>query len=95
MIDEKKLAQLWKEWSGDEPWDLANCVLLMDTVRSLWKVVRAAGPLAEAFIRMRNDHDEKLGKSYEEACKNWDSIRQEPLEFGPLLDALAALKEKA
>lgn len=36
MIDENKLVELRKEWSDDKPWDLANCVELMDTVESLF-----------------------------------------------------------
>jgi hypothetical protein len=42
------------------------------------------------FKRMQKDHDEKLGKSFKEACENWGSISQEPLDMAPLLKALAA-----
>lgn len=41
------------------------------------------------FEGLRADHDEKLGKSFKEACENWDQLSQEPLDMKPLRAALA------
>lgn len=89
MIDEKKLAEL-RDWYIDMSTDEQKEAL--DTIETLLKIARCAEALADSFERMRKDHDEKLGKSFEEANENWDKLLQEPLDFGPLLEALKPLK---
>lgn len=49
--------------------------------------------ILEWFKLLRDDHNEKLGKGLEEACKNWGNILQKPLSFSPTIKALAKLEE--
>lgn len=49
----------------------------------------------EWFDRMRDDHDDKLGKGFDRAVEQWPHILQEPLDMSPIKAALSALpKEK-
>lgn len=99
IIDEKKLGELrglFVLWSRRDaslgPDDFES---MLNTIGVLWKVARAAQPLAKAFVKMREDHHSRLvvGQTLESASANWGSLIQEPLEFGPLLEALADLPE--
>lgn len=45
------------------------------------------------FARLSEDHTSKLNSSFEEACNNWDSILQEPLDMDPVKKALALTEE--
>lgn len=55
----------------------------------------AAKVILDSFQRMRIDHNAKLieGQTFESACANWDSLVQEPLEFGPLLQTVQAYEK--
>lgn len=53
------------------------------------KLVAESQKVIEWFERMREDHTQKLSKSFEEAVKNWDELLQEPINLEPLMEALA------
>lgn len=58
-------------------------------------LAKAAEPLVNSFLAMKNDHHAKLveGQSFETASKNFFDLLQEPLDFGPLIQALEAYKQ--
>lgn len=67
-------------------------ILLATASAAMW-VVEAAKQPVKAFEAMQKDHDEKLGKSFEEASANWNSLLQEPLEFDPLREAMKPFQQ--
>lgn len=56
---------------------------------------RASEPLLKAFDSMKSDHYEKLvhHQTLESASENWDKLLQEPMEFGPLIQAYEVYKK--
>lgn len=55
------------------------------------KLADALRPLVRGFEAMRQDHHSKLveNQTFESACENWDKLIQEPMDFGPVIEALA------
>lgn len=62
----------------------ANASLLQTNA----ELVGALEGVVSWFEKMKKDHDAKLGKSFAEACENWDTLLQEPLNMEPLIKAL-------
>jgi len=80
------------------PWETLGYRSWLDVVDELQAanaLAKAAKPLLAAFERMRLDHRAKLvdGQTFESAQENWASLVQEPLDFGPLIDAVAAYEK--
>ena len=65
----------------------------MTEIELLRKVAKTAYDLGNQFKAIQSDHYEKLvyHQTLESASENWNSLKQGPLEFGPMLEALRAL----
>ena len=60
------------------------------------KVAKVASKLADCVTRMAKDHHDKLiaNQTLESASDNWDTLLQEPLEFGPLIESLTEWRKE-
>jgi hypothetical protein len=74
----------------------AQCEAYARRILKLEKIQKAAKILIRDFTNMQLDHNEKLvhHQTFESASKNWDSLLQKPLDFGPLIESLSALSEE-
>ena len=80
------------------PWETLGYRSWLDVVDELQAanaLAKAAKPLIDAVTSMSIDHKSKLvdGQTFESAQENWDKLIQEPLDFKPLMNALAAYEK--
>jgi hypothetical protein len=57
------------------------------------ELAREAKKVVEWFDRVSVKQFEQLGQGFERACEEWPNLYQEPLDFGPLKQALQALEQ--
>lgn len=70
---------------------------LISELKSAWEKLEVARTALKEvddwFERLKKDHDEKLGHGFQEACDNWDSISQEPLDLVPVKQAISQIND--